>query len=121
VALAIARKTCRRVGLDTSTRTAADANFASSLETSASPSNPPIPEFVQLDELSRLVSEGTGRGYRIQFLGAGTDQTQTVLAEVEVRASDVSTAMREAARTPWLPRAIGFRLVDPDGRDVLRG
>ena len=52
------------------------------------------------DELSRLVSDDTRRGYCIQFLGPGSDQTQTVLAEVEVRASDVSTAMREAARTP---------------------
>jgi len=117
----IAEKTCKRVGLDTSTRMVSDAIFVSSLETSASPPRAPIPELDPLDELVHLVSEDTGRGqFRIQFLGAGTDQTQTVLAEVEVRASDVSTAMREAARTPWLPRAIGFRLVDPDGRDVLR-
>jgi hypothetical protein len=44
-----------------------------------------------------------------------------MLAEVEVRASDVSTAMREAIRTPWPPSAVGFRLVDHDGREVLGG
>ena len=42
--------------------------------------------------------------FRIQFLGAGTDQRPTILAEVEVRASNVSTAVREVARTPWRPR-----------------
>ena len=53
------------------------------------------------------------------FVAEGTGQGPTILAEVEVRASDVSTAVREAARTPWPPRAIGFRLVDLDGREVL--
>jgi hypothetical protein len=33
VALAIAHKTCRRIGFDTASRMAADANFASSLAT----------------------------------------------------------------------------------------
>ncbi len=119
VALSIAHKTGKRVGLDTSTRMACDAIFAySHLEPSASPAQTPISELDPLDELSRLVSDDTRRDC-IQFLGPGSDQTQTVLAEVEVRASDVSTAMREAAHTPWPPRAIGFRLVDHDGRAVL--
>jgi hypothetical protein len=102
------------------TRMASDAIFTSSLEMSASPLHAPIRELDPVDELSRLVSDDTRRGYRIQFLGAGTGGP-AILEEVEVQASDVSTAMREAARTPWPPRAVGFRLVDPDGRDVLRG
>lgn len=105
VALAIARKINKRVGLDTASRMASDANFAAFLELSASPSQAPISELDALDELSRLVSDDTPRGYRIHFLGPGTDQTQTVLAEVAVRASDVSTAMSEVVRTPWPPRA----------------
>jgi hypothetical protein len=32
----------------------------------------------------------------------------------------ISTAVREVARTPWPPRAVGFRLLDHDGREVLR-
>ena len=36
-----------------------------------------------------------------------------------MRASDVSTAVREVAHTPWPARAVGFRLVDLDGREVL--
>jgi hypothetical protein len=113
VALVIAERTCKRVGFDTSTRMASDANFASSLDSSASPPHAAIRELDPLDELSRLISEDTGRGqYRIQFLGAGTDQRPTILAEVEVRASEVSTAMGEVVRTSWPPRAVGFRLVD---------
>jgi hypothetical protein len=49
VTLAIAHKTCRRVGLDTVTRMASDAIFASSLETSASPAHVPIPELDPVD------------------------------------------------------------------------
>jgi hypothetical protein len=119
VALKIAHKTGKRVGFDTATRMAADANFAASVETSASSAHAPIPELDPLEELVRLVSEDTGRGYRIQFLGPGTDDGTTLLAEVEVRASDIATAMREATHTSWPPGAIGFRLVDDDGREVL--
>jgi hypothetical protein len=71
VALSIAHKTGKRVGFDTATRMAADANFASDLETFASRPHASIPEVDPLDELVRLVSEDTGRGYRIQFLGPG--------------------------------------------------
>ena len=89
-------------------------------ETPASASPAPVQEIDPLDELARLTSEGTQCGqFRIQFLGAGTDRGPTILGDVEVRASDVSTAMREAVHTPWPPRAIGFRIVDHDGREVL--
>ncbi len=120
VALAIARKAGKRVGFDTASRMAADAAFFSYLETSAPAPPALVPEVDPLDELLRLTSEGPqSRQFRIQFLGAGTDRGPTILAEVEVRASDVSTAIREAAHIPWPPRAIGFRLVDQDGREVL--
>ncbi len=123
VALMIAHKTGKRVGLDTSTRMASDAIFAySHLEPSVSSPRAHNPELDPLDELGRFVSEDPRRRqYRIQFLGAETDHGSPILAEVEVLALDVSTAMREAARTPWPPGAIGFRLVDPGGRDALRG
>ena len=56
---------------------------------------------------------------RLPPFQGSTRWTKTILEEVEVRASDVSAAMREAAHTPWPPRAIGFRIVDHDGREVL--
>jgi len=75
VALAIANKTGKRVGLDTGTRMASDANFVASLETSASPPRAPASELDPLEESVRLVSEDSARGqYRVQFLGPQTDQ-----------------------------------------------
>ena len=122
VALAIARKMGKRVGFDTASGMASDVDFASFLETSASPPHAPVPDLDPLDEPVRLTSEGPGCGqFRIQFLGAGADRGPTILEEVEVRASDVSTAIREAAHTPWPPGATGFRIVDHDGREVLGG
>lgn len=63
VALSIAHKTGRRVGFDTATRMAADANFAGSSEATAWPPHAPVPALDPLDELVRIVSEDTRRGY----------------------------------------------------------
>jgi len=51
------RKMCRRVGLDAASPMASDANFAATLELSASPAHVPIPELDPVDELVRPVSE----------------------------------------------------------------
>ncbi len=88
VVLAIAYKMGKRVVFDTASRTA--------MPTSPPPWRPPrrlrvpslpLDELVRLvpDELVRLVSEDTGHGYRIQFLGAGADEGPTILAEVVPR------------------------------------
>ncbi len=122
VALAIAHKTGKRVDFDTASRMAADAALFSHPETSTPAPPAPVSEVDPLDELLRLTSDGSVRGhFRIQFLGARTDRGPTMLEEVELRASDVATALREAAHTPWPPRAVGFRLVDHDGREVFGG
>ena len=122
VALAIARKSGKRIGFDTASRMAADAALFPFPETPALAPSVPVPDIDPLDELDRLTSEGTQCGqFRIQFLGGESDRGPTILEEVEARASDVSTAIREAAHTRWPPRAIGFRIVDHDGREVLGG
>ncbi len=120
IALAIAHKMDKRVGFDTATRWASDADLGSYPVTSAPAPPAPVPDLDPLDELVRLTSQGARCGkYPIQFLGGGSDRQPTILDEVEVLASDVSTAIREAAHTPWPPRAVGFRIVDHDGREVL--
>ncbi len=121
VASAIAQKTSKRVGLDDATMMAADANLAASFEPFVSTPSATVPEIDPLDELARLTSEGAPPNFRIQFLAVAPIRRPTVLEEVEVWTSDVSTAVREAALIPWPPRAVGFRLVDRDGREVLRG
>jgi hypothetical protein len=118
VALAVARKSGKRVGLDTTTRMARDADFSLEPHRAEPPHQPPE-ETDPLDELTRIVSEAPSAPYRLQFLGAGTDRGPSILNEVELRVSEPSEAVREAARLRWPPRAIGFRLIDGDGREVF--
>ena len=84
VALAIARKTSKRVGLDTATRMAADANMAASFETFVSTPSATVPEIDPLEELVRLTSEGAPPKFRVQFLALARNRQPTVLEEVEV-------------------------------------
>ena len=62
VARAVSRRTGKRLGLDTATRMASDANYGSYLGTFASPPHAPVPELDPLDELVRLTSEGPQSG-----------------------------------------------------------
>ncbi len=43
----------------------------------------------------------------------------SILNEVDLRASDPSEAVREAARLDWPLGAIDFRLIDCEGREVF--
>jgi hypothetical protein len=118
IALAVAHKTGKRVGLDTATRMGKDASF--SLERDRTePQHQPPKKTDPVDELMRIVSEAPSLPYRVQFLGARTDRGPSILKEVDLRASEPSEAVREAARLRWPPRAIGFRLIDGDGREVF--
>ncbi len=121
VAMAIARKTSKRVGVDTATRMAADANMAASFESSVSTPSATATKIDPLDELVRLTSDGAPPKFRIQFLALARNRQPTVLDEVEVWTEDVSTAIREAMHIPWPPGAVGFRIVDRNGREVLQG
>ena len=119
VALAIARKTGRQVGLDTATRMAAESDF-SSTEDATEPRSEPLEDIDPLDELMRIVSETPARPpYRIQFVGGEGERGTSILKEVRLNASDPSEAVREASRLRWPPRAIGFRLIDADGQEVF--
>ena len=118
VALAVARKTGKRVGLDMATRMAMDADFPLGQDLTEPRHRPPV-ETDPLDELMRIVSESPSLEYRLQFLGARTEGEPSILEEVELRASDPSGAVREAARLRWPPSAIGFRLIDGEGREVF--
>ena len=74
VALAIARKTGKHVGLDTATRMAMEADF-SVREGGTAGESEPLDDIDPLDELMRIVSETPARPpYRIQFVGVGAEQ-----------------------------------------------
>ena len=119
IALAIARKTGKSVGLDTATRMAAEADF-SAFEDGTKARSEPIEDIDPLDELMRIVSETPARPpYRIQFVGGEGERGTSILKEVRLNATDPSEAVREASRLRWPPRAIGFRLIDRDGQEVF--
>ena len=69
-----------------------------------------------MDELMRIVSETPSAPYRLQFLAAGTGREPSILKEVDLRASDPSGAVREAAR--GIHRHPGRR-VEPDAFSSL--
>jgi hypothetical protein len=97
---------------------ALEADFPLEPHQALSTQQPPE-ETDPLDELMRIVAEAPNIPYRLQFLGAGTDRGPSILEEVDLRASDPSVAVREAGRLRWPPRAIGFRLIDGEGREVF--
>jgi hypothetical protein len=57
--------------------------------------------------------------FRIQFFGVPTDRAPTILEEVDLLALDALTAIGQAAHAAWPPRAIGFCLIDREGRAVF--
>ena len=56
--------------------------------------------------------------FRIQFFGVPTDRAPTILGEVDL-ALDAVTAIRQTAHAAWPPGAIGFCVIDREGRAVF--
>ncbi len=61
VALAVARKTGRRVGLDAATRMSTDADFSLREDEAASNERPPHAKTDPIEELIRIVAESASR------------------------------------------------------------
>ena len=57
--------------------------------------------------------------FRIQFFGVPTDRAPTTLGELDLLALDALTAIRQAAHAAWPPGAIGFCVIDREGRAVF--
>ena len=84
IALAVAGKTGKSVGLDTATRMAIDADF-SVLDDGTAPRTEPQQDIDPLDELMRIVSETPARPpYRIQFVGGEGERATSILKEVRL-------------------------------------
>ena len=120
VALAVAQKTPKRVAFDPATRTVADDLTRVLAALRSSPEPEQITERGQMGEATQVMSERPpGVQFRLQYLGAAADGAASIVQEVVLCAADASAAVREAARTGWPPRAIGFRLIDVQGREVF--
>ena len=116
VALAIARQTGRRIGLDLSTRMAMNAVFVPDREPDRCRPRP-SPELDPVDELKRIVS-AKSQLFRIQFLCAAPAGL-SVLNEVEIRATDVSVAIVSAARVTFPPKTVAVRILDHESQIVF--
>ena len=111
VALAVAHKTGKRIGLDTSTRMAMNAVFAPER---AYPRKPQ--PFSQADELKGILAL---KPFRLQFISLAPDCGPSVVTELEMQASDASGAIVAAAKIAMPPRTIGLRILDSEGREVF--
>jgi len=108
VALAIARQTGRRIGLDLSTRMAMNAVFVPDREPDRWRQRP-SPERDPVDEVKRIVS-AKSQLFRIQFLCAAPAGL-SVLNEVEIRATGVSVAIVSVARLTFPPKTVAVRIL----------
>lgn len=122
IAKAVARKTGSRVGLNLSTQLEMNTFFVLDREPGVAHRARPRPEPESEPEAERKPKAAgvpTPQPFRIQFMGAGTDSTPSVLREDEIRASDVSAAIIAAAIAAWPPHTIALRILDREGHEVF--
>jgi hypothetical protein len=75
-------------------------------------------EIDPLDELERILAARPQR-FRLQFFAVADDRAPSIVAETDIQAADPSAAIRAAADADWPPRAIGLRILDPEGREIF--
>ena len=95
VALVVARRTPRRIGLD--------AAIA------------PLPE---PNPPAEIVSQHP-RTFRIQFVCGTVDHGPTNLTEKQIEVVDAPAAIIVAANIKWPPQTIGVRILDREGHEVF--
>jgi hypothetical protein len=118
VALAIALKTGKRVGLDTATRMTWNADFSADHATASISKPHTCSELGQIEELNRIVG-AKPPPFRVLFVGAAPCRGLSVLKEVELQVSDVSSAIVAAAKLETPPHTAGLRILDREGREVF--
>jgi hypothetical protein len=118
VAKAIARKTGSRVGLNLSTQSEMNTFFVLDREPGAARTSRPRPE-PEPERQPKAAGVPTPQPFRIQFMGAGTDSSPSILREDTIRASDVSAAIIAAAIAAWPPHTIALRILDREGHEVF--
>jgi len=113
VALAVAHKTGERIGLDTSSPMAMNTVFVPDREHVGDRKPQP---FSQADE-----HKGTPalQPFRLQYSSSAPDGGPSIVTEVEIQASDASSAIVAAAKIAMPPRTIALRILDSEGREVF--
>ena len=57
--------------------------------------------------------------FRVQFVGRRPDSDSSILKEVGIEATDVSSAIVAAAKETFPPKTTGLRILDREGREVF--
>ena len=112
IALVVAGKIGKHIGLDTSSRMAMNAVFAPDRGVR------PISGPGQVGEMERTLAANP-QAFRVQFIGAGSDYGPAILREAEIQVADVSAAIIAVARIEWPLRTIAVRILDREGREVF--
>jgi hypothetical protein len=118
VAIAVAHKMGKRVGVEPLTRIAMNALFVPDRKPAAARLPRAFSKPRPLDQRNRILSPRP-QLFRIQFVGATPDRETTILKEVQIRVADTSAAIVAAANTQWPPGTIGLRILDREGREVF--
>ena len=118
VALAVAQKSGKRIGLDTSTRMAMDADLEADRETTTQELNAGCGAPDQIAELNRIL-DAKPPPFRVQHVGSASGGVRSILKEVDIEASDVAAAIIAASKLEWPPKTIGLRILDREGREVF--
>jgi hypothetical protein len=119
VARAVARQTGSRIGLNISTQLEMNTFFLLDRDPGDARQRRSFAEAEPGHQPDRN-GVPSPQAFRIQYLGAGTDSGQSLLREVEIRASDVSAAIIAAAASAWPPKTIALRILDGGGQEVFR-
>lgn len=118
VALAVAQKTGKQVGLDTSTRMAMNADFSTDGGGNPQPKPRDYSEIRPIEELNRILGAKPAP-FRVLFVGDAPNRGMSVLREVDLQVSDSSMAIVAAAKLEWPPQTVGLRIIDREGREVF--
>jgi hypothetical protein len=79
----------------------------------------PLEEREEIAELLRILT-AKPKQFRLQFFGAPDDAGSPVLNETNIWLPDAPTALPMAVDAPWPGGATGSRIVDNDGRTVIK-
>ncbi len=118
VARAVARQTGCRIGLDISTQLEMNTFFVLDRDPGEARESRSFAEPEPAHQPDRN-GVPTPQPFRIRYIGAGTDSGQSLLREVEIRASDVSAAIIAASVSAWPPKTIALRILNREGHEVF--
>jgi len=114
----VAGETNARGRLKSRTCREAEAGFSTGLEKEDLLKPETNPELAQPEKLNGLLVSRSPQ-FRVQFVGRRPDSDSSILKEVGIEATDVSSAIVAAAKETFPPKTTGLRILDREGREVF--